>query len=332
MLGPLPLTILLLLLALPCHHASAAPSEPARVVVSIQPLHALVSGVTEGISQPHLLVRGGASPHAYALRPSDARAMQQADVVFWIGNKLEVFLEKSMQVLPNHARVVELAKAPGIQLLPFRAGGRWNAHHHDDHRKHHEEHHEGHHETTPPAPEPSNGHHHAGMDMHIWLDTLNAKVITSTIAHILSKVDPSRADRYQQNAQQMQTRLDQLHTDLKKQMAPLSNRPYIVFHDAYHHFEARYGLTPTSSVTISPDRKPGVKRLYAIREQIKAFDVTCIFQEPQFKPSVIRAITQDSQVKVGILDPLGSTLKPGVDAYFTLMRNLGNALDGCLAP
>lgn len=299
----------------------------------------------KGVGEPDLLVQGGGSPHAYTLRPSDAAALQRADVVFWIGEELETFLIKPLQALPQHAEVVALDTAPGITLLPYREGGAWDKHVHADHSEVHEaghahdhaEHHdEAQHEDHHDADQESHheGHdeeHGAGdHDMHIWLDPTNAKAMVTQIIAVLSSADPAHAPQYQANGTQLTERLTELDAELGRDLQPLQNRPFIVFHDAYQYFDNRYGLTPVGSITVSPDRKPSAHRLIEIREKIRATDAECVFSEPQFEPAVVRTVIEGTEARTGILDPLGASLQPGPDAYFVLMNNLSKSLKGCL--
>jgi len=329
------LIVAILFIAALCVRGEAAGTDkPLKVVATIQPLHSLVSGVMEGVGEPDLLVQGGGSPHAYTLRPSQAAALQRADVVFWIGEDMETFLTKPLQALPQHAEVVALDKAPGMTLLPYREGGMWERHAHsgesdevheaghvhDHDETHDDEDHEAHHEK----------HGSGEDDMHIWLDPANAKAMVARIVAGLSNVDPGNAARYQTNGAQLTEQLTELDAELGRELKPFQNRPYIVFHDAYQYFDNRYGLTPVGSITVSPDRKPSAKRLFDIRKKIRATGAACVFSEPQFEPAVVQTVIEGIDVRTGTLDPLGSDLRPGADAYFILMRDLSKSLSGCL--
>ncbi|MBL8659280.1 MAG: zinc ABC transporter substrate-binding protein ZnuA [Rhodospirillales bacterium] len=301
--------------------AAAAPPPPA-VVASIFPVHALVAAVMKGVAEPALLLKGGGSPHTATLRPSDAAALQEADVVFWIGPEMETFLTRPLRTLPARARTVPLVDAPGVTLLPSRTSGAWNGqaagalpdHDADDHDDH-----EGH-----------DDHEHGEHDMHIWLDPGNAMAMTDAIAVNLAQVDPARAAVYAANAADLHQRLEALDAELRTSLAPVADRPYIVFHDAYHYFEARYGLRPAGAITISPDRAPGARTLAEIRNAISATGAVCIFREPQFEPQIVSTVAAGMPVRVAVIDPLGTDVAPGPDAYFTLMRRLARSLRDCL--
>lgn len=291
-----------------------------KVVVSIKPIHSLVAGVMHGVAEPQLLVEGGGSPHGYVLRPSEARMLAHADLVIWVGHSLESFLEKPLATLAHRAQQLELVEALEDQLLPLREGGSWDAHEleYQEHAGEHEEHateHEGRHE-----------HGELELNPHLWLSPLLAKQIVAQTATALSAIDPQRRVTYQQNAEQLQQRLDDLHRELAKKLAPVEGVPYVVFHDAYQYFENVYGLNAVGSITVDAERKPGVKRISEIRHKIKAMNARCVFSEPQFEPRMVATILEGTAVRRGVLDPLGADLPRGPDSYFQLLNNLADNL------
>ena len=301
--------------------AMAAPN----VVASIKPVHSLVAAVMEGVGEPTLIVRGAASPHTYALRPSDAGALQDADLVFWTGAGMELFLADALTTLSGEAEVVELSQAPGITLLPVREGGTFEAHSHEgeghDHEHDHEEHdHEGH----------DHDHDHAGGDMHFWLDPQNAIHMVDAIAAALSQADPENATAYAANAEREKADLVALQAEVTASLAPVADKPFLVFHDAYQYFENRFGLTVAGSVTVTPDVMPGAQRIDALRARVAELGATCVFAEPNFEPTIIAAITEGSTAKAGVLDPEGGALAEGPNLYPELLRGLANSLVDCL--
>lgn len=319
------LIFLLFLLSLATSQAVAA--ETPRVVVSIKPLHSLVSGVMAGVAEPELIVKKG-SPHGYSLRPSEARALAKADLVVWVGHELESFLEKPLQTLAGQARQLELADLLKKDLLVKRQGGTWEApaHHHGDEENNelHEEHEAAHHHGDEDDHK-SHGENKAA-DLHLWLDPGLAKKIVTATAATLSALDPAHAQQYSVNEQKLLTRLAQLDAGLKKQLEPVKDRPYLVFHAAYQYFEAAYGLNAVGSVTIDPERKPGAKRIREIRQKLQAMNARCVFSEPQFESRLVNTIIEGTGVKTATLDPLGSPIPPGPDAYFSLMQQLADNL------
>ncbi|MEO3431367.1 zinc ABC transporter substrate-binding protein [Pelagibius sp. CAU 1746] len=325
----------------------AAAAEPVTVVTSIKPVHSLVAAAMQGAGTPHLIVEGGASPHSYGLKPSDAAALEKARVVVWVGEGLETFLASSIATLAKNAEVVELAEIPGLTRLPYRAGGAWEKHLHDedhpeeDHPKEdhgaqgghaeaaasqvHEDEHE-HEEHTGQEDE----HGHGEVDMHLWLDPENAKAIVAAVAEALTRADPGNSGIYLANAKIMSHRLDQLVQEVEYDLTPVKDAPFVVFHDAFQYFDTRFALNNVGSVTVDPDRQPGAARLKQIRATISELGARCVFAEPQFEPRLLNVVTEGTQAKVGLLDPLGADIPDGPELYFELLRRNAAALRDCL--
>jgi zinc transport system substrate-binding protein len=305
------------------------------VVASIKPLHSLVAGVMQGIGEPVLLVKGIGSEHSYSLRPSEARALEQAEVVFWVGETMETFLLKPLRALAGNAKVIELWQVPGLTLLATREGGMWEVHElggehpgADAAAEHPEEHgHEGEHAEVEHG---AADHAHGETDMHIWLDSSNAKVLAAAIASALSDADPSNASTYHANAERLRQQLEGLDRSLQDRLATVADRPYVVFHDAYQYFEHRYGVNAVGAITINPTVRPGAQRLSEIHERLEELDAACVFAEPQFEPTLVDTVIEGTSAQTGVLDPLGAALDPGPDQYFQLMNSLADSLVNCL--
>jgi zinc transport system substrate-binding protein len=311
---------ILLLLNLTQTFAADGQSTP-RVVVSIKPLHSIVAGVMQGIATPELIVDGSASPHTYRLKPSAARALQEADAIFWAGDNVETFLIKPLTSLPRQAKVIALSEIPGIQLLPARGGKRWKSDHdHADKLKDSE----GHKDHT----DTEGALHDA--DPHVWLDPLNTIVMVKAIVHTLSEVDPQHASQYQHNGQQIEARLNQLNQTLKSELEPVSGLPFMVFHDGYQYLEKRYHLTAVGSVVFQMDQATSARRLRRLHKLIEVNGVNCVFSEPEFSSKKVHALIRGTRIKTEVLDPLGSDLPPGSELYFTMMTNLGKSIEACL--
>ncbi|MDK1373184.1 MULTISPECIES: zinc ABC transporter substrate-binding protein ZnuA [unclassified Sinorhizobium] len=309
-------------------------AESLNVVASIKPVHSLVASIMEGVGEPSLIVEGGASPHTYNMKPSNAAALQAANVVFWVGHGLEAFLDKPLEALGSGAKVVELSAAPGLEKLTFREGGAFEAHGHDDEGD--EAAHDGHeHEEHGAEQEPAHDHEHdhaeGEFDMHLWLDPMNAKAMAAEIEKALAEADPDNASAYEANLAKLNQRLDALDTNLAETVAPVRDKPFVVFHDAYQYFEHRYKVRVAGSITVSPEVLPGAERLSEIRAKIKELGATCVFAEPQFEPKLINVVIEGTPAKSGTLDPEAATLDAGPDLYFQLMENLGASLKSCLA-
>ncbi|WP_128291368.1 zinc ABC transporter substrate-binding protein ZnuA [Afifella aestuarii] len=313
------------------------------VAVSIKPVHSLVAAVMEGVGSPHLIVATG-SPHDYALKPSDARALEGADIVFWVGPEIEAFLTEPLETIAPDAKKVALSRAPGVTLLPPREDGAFEPHDHDHDHDHGHEHeadgaheeaghdHEGDaHASDEHADNDHAGHDHEGeIDPHLWLDPENAKAMVNEIETELADIDPDNAATYARNADKTRERLDSLTSELSDELAGLKGKPFIVFHDAYQYFEKRFGLEAAGSVTVSPEVSPGAQRVSEIAAKIRNLGVVCVFAEPQFTPKLIAVVTEGTDAKSGVLDPLGADLKAGPDLYFELLEENAAALQECL--
>lgn len=347
--------------------SSASAHGDGGVVASIKPIHSLAAGVMAGVGEPTLLLKGGASPHTYSLKPSDAAALEDAEVVFWVGEKLEAFLADRIDTLAHHAAIVGLMDADGLVLLDVREGGTWEGHDHDhgdhgdhghdeaahddhdDHDDHghddhahddhghddhghddhgHEEHaHDDHGHGDRGHDDP---HHGDAADAHLWLDPDNAIAMVGVMVDALSEADADNAAAYKANGEAVIARLEALDGELRDMLEPVSDKPFIVFHDAYQYLEAHYGLNGVGSITISPEVQPGAARIVEIRDKIGELGAVCVFSEPQFEPRLVATVTEGSDARTGVLDPLGADLTDGPDLYFDLMRANAKALADCL--
>jgi zinc transport system substrate-binding protein len=293
----------------------SAAAEPPRVVVSIKPLHSLVAAVMDGVAAPMLLVKAGADPHSHALKPSEAQALNEAKFVVWAGPGVETFLEKPVAALAGKARVLRLDRERTLKLLKAREGGAWEAHD-DDHRDHKGDKH---------------GHKHAEIDGHLWLDPDNAAGIVRAAVRELSVLDKENAAKYAANGEKALAALKALDAELRRQLAPVKAKRFMVSHDSIQYFEKRYGLAAVGSISISPERPPSAKRLYEIRSRILRDRVVCVFGEPQVPDSLVRAVVEGTKARTGTIDTDGGVAVPeGKDAYFAMMRSIATALTDCL--
>ncbi|MEF2548613.1 zinc ABC transporter substrate-binding protein [Aurantimonas sp. E1-2-R+4] len=295
--------------------AADAGSAPA-VVASIKPIHSLVAGVMKGVSEPMLIVQGAGSPHTYRMKPSEAAALQSADVVFWAGAYLEAFLVKPLATLGANARNVKLVDAPGVEKLSLREGGPFEADAHEDEN----------------AGQTANEDDGGTFDTHVWLDPVNAKAMVGAIEAALIAADPAHAETYAANADKLEARLDGLIAKTEADLAGVKGRPFIVFHDAYQYFERRFAMPAAGSITVSPETPPGARRIAELQAKVKAVGATCVFAEPQFEPALVDVVIEGTEAKAGVLDPEGAALKDGPELYFELIGNLATALKDCLSP
>ncbi len=297
--------------ALLCLLGSVLPVWAApQVVVSIKPLAGLVEGVMDGVGRPQLLLPGGSSPHSYALRPSQMRALYGADLLVWVGPELESFLAKPLAGKELAAKALQFNQLPGIRLLAGREGGAWGE---DEHAAAHE-------------------HQHQGTDPHLWLDPANARLLVKALSTRLIEIDPQNAESYRANALTEEQRLLDLQHRLREQLKPLQSFPYLVFHDAYQYFEQAFDLHPLGALAIHPERTPGARRIREMRRQIQERGARCVFSEPQFEPRLVTALTEGTTARHAELDPIGAKLPDGPDSYVMLLQAMADSLQACLTP
>jgi zinc transport system substrate-binding protein len=291
---------------------SVWPALALDIVATSKPAHSLVSLVIGTSSALHVLIEGTASPHTYQLRPSDAKAVAGASVLVRISEGLEPFTARLAKAMSKDARLVTLADAPGLTRHDRRTAATFehdlDAHDHD------------------------HGEAHGDVvDPHLWLDPANAKIMLAYIADQLSAIEPSSAATYKANAEAASRHIDTLDNEVRSQLAPLANKPFVVFHDSLQYLERRYGLSGVGSLTVSPEVMPGAKRLSALREKIKQLGPVCLFAEPQFRPRILTALAEGTRARTGMLDPEGTQLPAGAGFYEALMRKLAADLKSCLS-
>ncbi|HEX6143323.1 MAG TPA: zinc ABC transporter substrate-binding protein [Geminicoccaceae bacterium] len=294
--------------------ASEARAAP-EVAVSIRPLHALVGSVMAGVGEPELLLQGVISPHGIELRPSQAAALEAADLVVLVGAGLEPFAER-WAVHEDAARLLRMSDLPAIRLLPIRSPGpvedaagaeREETHAVTDH---------------PPA---------GSLDPHLWLDPANARVLVEAVAAALGELDRENRETYALNRDRMVAELGRLDDWIRAELRPLKDRPFVVAHDGYRYFTSRYGLAEAGVLAVDPSRIPGARTLRALRAELEAVAPACVFTEPGFPPSLVSTLTEGIEVEAGALDPLGGALPAGPGQYEALLRTLARSFADCLA-
>ena len=315
-----------------------------KVVTSIKPIHSITSYIMDGVGSPDLIVDGYNSPHNFQLKPSHAKMLQNADLVIFVGEGIEEFLEKPLESIAKDAKKFALLEQSGFKKLKFREKNIFEEHDdHDDHDDHdkkakkkddHDDHDDHDHDKEAKKKDDhddhghdDHGHGHGEYDPHIWLDPINAKAMIKKITKLLSKMDKENSSTYKSNSKKAIKEIDMMVKEIKSEMN--KDLKFVVFHDAYQYFENRFDISVLGALTVNTDVLPGAEQLSEIREVIEHENVNCIFSEPQFNPDIINAIAMDTNVKTGVLDPLGATLKPGKDLYFDLIRNISKSFKGC---
>ncbi len=345
--------------------ATAAHADVPQVATDIAPVHGLVARVMDGLGEPELVVQPGASPHSYSMRPSEARALEQSDAVFWIGAELEPWLEESIGTLASGARVIELLDVDGISTLEFREGVTFEAHDHggEDHADHdhghegedhaghdhseetaHEDHDYGHAEETSHEDEEHAehdhegeehdghdhaGHSHEGVDPHAWLDPENAKVWLDVIAEELAELDPENAEAYRENAATGREEIDATMAEVEDTISAAGEISFVVFHDAYHYFENRFGISAAGAISLSDATDPSPARVEEVRDTIRDLGVACVFAEPQFDQKLVATVSEGTDAQAAVIDPLGFELDMGPGFYPALVRSIGDSIANC---
>ena len=311
-----------------------------KVVTSIKPIHSLVSYIMEGVASPDLIVDGYNSPHGFSLKPSHAKMLQEADIVIYVGEGLEEFLEKPLESLAQKAVKFELLKQSGMKKLKFRERNIFEGHDdHDDHghgkkkKDDHDDHDDHDHDKKAKKEDhddhghDDHGHGHGEFDPHIWLDPMNAKIIIKKVTNQLSKLDKDNSSTYKSNSKKALKEIDNLIKQVKSDIN--KDAKVVVFHDAYQYFEKRFDVNIIGALTVNTDVLPGAEQLAEIREVIEHEKVTCVLSEPQFNPDIVKTIANDTNINMGVLDPLGAKLDKGKTLYFNLISNISSSLKNC---
>jgi zinc transport system substrate-binding protein len=338
-----------LLLALGVSALSPLALAKPVIVTSIKPVSMVVAAIAGDKAEIQQIVSSTASPHDFAMRPSDLKKIINADTVVWVGESLERFLEKPLENAGKEDSSIEWLALDGMALHNFA-----KEHHHEDeseeahddhdHEAHddhdHEEHgdhdHEAHDDHDHEAHgdhdehEGHEGHHHDGVDPHVWLSPDNARILAKAVTTRLVSLDSANAKYYKDNLASFEKGLSAKDAEIRSALNKVNKVPYIVFHDGYSYFEQHYGLSHAGEITVSPERKPGAKKVAEIRHEIQENKVQCVFSEPQFSPAIVKTLLEGSDVKTAPLDPLGSKVKMGTNAYFSFLDSLSGQFLSCL--
>ena len=333
--------------------AGVTSAEVPKVSADIAPVHSLVSKVMNGLGKPYLIIPAEASPHEYQLKPSEAKAIQESKLVFWIGEDLTPWLEKGLSTLAKDATITTLLKAEGIELLDFREGALFEAHDHSDHSDHddhddhndhdhgkhkkkddhddHDDHDHGKHKKKDDHDDHAGheGHDHGEHDPHAWLSPGIAKVWLNLIAAKLSEVDPNNASTYFSNASSASKELDTLSDEINKILDPIRKEKFVVFHDAYQYFENHFNISASGAISLGDASDPSPARLKEIKDRVEKEDIHCVLAEPQYNEGLVKAVIEGTHANNAIIDPLGVSLEIGPNLYDKLIRNLAINLSNC---
>ena len=310
--------------------AHADVSTDIKVVTTIKPLHSLISRIMETRGEPQLIIEGTNNPHTFVFKPSHAKMIEEADIVFWIGEDLEAFMEKPLNSLAKDTKKIGFMDSESIEKIEFREKNIFDDHdgHEDEHDGHEDDDDHGHKDDDHDDDhKDAHAHAHGEFDPHIWLDPENAKEMVKIIRDELIKIDPEGQRQYSVNTAGATLELDNLINSVEKELS--KDISYIVFHDAYQYFENRFGVIPAGALTLNPDVLPGAKQIADIQDVINDKGIKCIFSEPQYNPKIIETLGNDMNVSTGIMDPLGAFIDAGPTMYVELINGIANSIKEC---
>ena len=301
--------------------SGSANADGPRVVADIAPIHSLVSMVMDGVGQPQLLVPQNISPHHYSMRPSEAEALQEAQLVVYVGHDMSPWLEPVLETLAASASALDLSKVDNIMQLAFREGPIFDDHDEEGHDDHDEEGHDDH------------AHHdHDGVDPHMWLDPMNAKLWLYAIASELTRIDPKNADRYDENARSSSRTITLAMAQAEGHLASGKDNGFLVYHDAYQYFEKRFNRVAVGSISLSDASKPSAKRLRELKVLFEEEGVRCVLTEPQYSSKIVDSVFGGFKPTVGVVDPIGIDLELGATLYPELLENIALSIAQCVNP
>ena len=309
--------------------AHADVSTDIKVVTTIKPLHSLISRIMETRGEPQLIIEGTNNPHTFVFKPSHAKMIEEADIVFWIGEDLEAFMEKPLNSLAKDTKKIAFMDSESIEKIEFREKNIFDDHdgHEDEHEGHEDDDHGHKDDDHDDDHKDAHAHAHGEFDPHIWLDPENAKEMVKIIRDELIKIDPEGQRQYSVNTAGATLELDNLINSVEKELS--KDISYIVFHDAYQYFENRFGVIPAGALTLNPDVLPGAKQIADIQDVINDKGIKCIFSEPQYNPKIIETLGNDMNVSTGVMDPLGAFIDAGPTMYVELINGIANSIKEC---
>ena len=293
--------------------SGSANADGPRVVADIAPIHSLVSMVMDGVGQPQLLVPQNISPHHYSMRPSEAEALQEAKLVVYVGHDMSPWLEPVLETLAASASALDLSKVDNIMQLAYREGPIFDDHDeegHDDHAH----------------------HDHDGVDPHMWLDPMNAKLWLHAIASELTRIDPKNADRYDENARSSSRTITLAMAQAEGHLASGKDNGFLVYHDAYQYFEKRFNRVAVGSISLGDASKPSTKRLRELKVLFEEEGVSCVLTEPQYSSKIVDSVFGGFKPTVGVVDPIGIDLELGATLYPELLENIALSIAQCVNP
>ena len=305
-------------------------ADVPNVAADIAPVHSLVSRVMEGVGAPKLVIKSGASPHDYRLRPSEAKALQDADLVFWMGEELTPWMNGALETLASKASITTLLDQEGVTLHDFRESALFEAHDHDEDKDHkdHDEHDD--HDDDKDHKDHKDHDDHGGHDPHAWLSPENAKLWLNIIASKLSVADPQNAASYFMNAAAGQAEMEEMIVEVNVMLKPVQGGKFVVFHDAYQYFENDFDFYASGAISLGDSSDPSPARIQKVQKRIRDEGIQCVLAEPQFNEGLVVTVMEGSEATASVIDPLGAELNTGPNLYTQLIKNMAKTLRDCL--
>ena len=332
-----------------CTGVNVFATETTGVISTIQPINSLVSAVIGNTGKSITIIPSEQSPHDFKLKPSDVKVLQNGNIIFYVSNHLESSITKVFKNLPKNIKLINLMEESGVNHLAIRDNDAWERHDHhghddhDDHDKHgkkHDDHddHDKHgkkhddHDDHDKHGKKHDDHddHEKEDDVHVWLSPDNAIKIVQKVNKVLSLYFPENSKIYNDNTTKFIDKIKNLKMELVRELSPIKNKPYIVFHDAYQYFEKTFELNAVGSVALEGDIASSPKQISLIKDKIVKSKALCVFQEPQFDSKLVKIVVEGTDAKIGTLDPLGVNISENKDFYLQLITNMAKSLKECL--
>ena len=289
--------------------ASAAPV----VAATIKPLQFIAAAITDGVTEPRVLVPESQSYHHFIVRPSTVRLLREADLVLWVGPELETYLADSINDFANATVQALAVSGLAVHYLPdIETTG----------------------ETNVPESGQHAGHQHhgvSGIDPHIWLNTQNAEQVATVLAEQLSAIDPANEARYLQNLATFRAELQLIRESVVQRLQPYLDRPYAVYHDAFQYFEQEFGLSHQLVIANSDEIQPGVRKLMSLRDAFASQELSCLMEDVTSQESTINTALGRVQLNRIKADTTGQNLTSSPRAYIQLINDLGLAFAQCFS-
>ena len=276
-----------------------AQSTPS-IVVSIKPIHSIVTKIMDGVTKPELLLDSNSSAHTFHLKPSQIKMISNADLVIVISENFELGLRKALKNIneDSHLKISELD-----QLIIHNSRGEAIYNKNEDSSK---------------------------FDFHLWLDVNNMQLIATYISNIIIELDPKNEHIYSENLKELNLELDELKEQIKQQLAPFSSTPFAIYSDTLQYFEKSLELK--RPVIITPFHGAGlsIKRTINAKRKIKDLNISCLIYDTEVKAKQLRVLSEGLNLKSFKIDILGNEFTPGPDQYFNLMKKTSSQLSLCL--